>query len=308
MKYQSHVCLIASTAILMLAQGGPVAADDWSGWMGSERDGVYRETGIVDEIPAAGLKIKWRKPASVGYAGPAAANGRVFVFDYQTESGKAFNDPGQRVNLKGKERLRALDADTGEQLWEHAYDCPYSVSYPAGPRCTPTVDGDFVYTLGSEGDLKCLQASDGQELWSRQFKRDFAAEVPVWGFTSHPLVAGDLLYCMVGGAGQGVVAFDKKSGEVRWKALDARRRLLSPDDHHRWRDSAVDHLSSRSDRQFEPGEWITLLERAVQTFLRDVNFQTDDRWQLDVCQCDPPRSGVDRTGSRSTGRQGTLAG
>ena len=228
MKYQSHVCLIASTAILMLARGGPVAAVDWNGWMGSERDGVYRETGIVDEIPAAGLRIKWRKPASVGYAGPAAANGRVFVFDYQRESGKAFNDPGQRANLKGKERLRALDADTGEQLWEHAYDCPYSVSYPAGPRCTPTVDGDFVYTLGSEGDLKCLQTSDGQEVWSRQFKRDFAAEVPVWGFTSHPLVAGDLLYCMVGGAGQGVVAFDKKSGEVRWKALDASAGYCPP--------------------------------------------------------------------------------
>jgi outer membrane protein assembly factor BamB len=228
MKYQSHVCLIASTAILMLAAGGPAAAGDWSGWMGSQRDGVYRETGIVDEIPAAGLRIKWRKPASPGYAGPAAANGRVFVFDYQTAAGKAFNDPGQRANLQGKERLRALDAETGEQLWEHAYDCPYSVSYPAGPRCTPTVDGDFVYSLGSEGDLKCLRTSDGQEVWSRQFKRDFAAEVPIWGFTSHPLVDGDLLYCMVGGAGQGVVAFDKKSGEVRWKALDTSAGYCPP--------------------------------------------------------------------------------
>ncbi|MCG8650470.1 MAG: PQQ-like beta-propeller repeat protein, partial [Pirellulales bacterium] len=134
--------------------------------MGPTRDGVYRETGIIDEVPAKGLPVKWRRPIGGGYAGPAVAGGRVFVFDYQKESGDAFNDPGQRAKLKGKERLTALDAKTGKQLWQHTYDCPYSISYPAGPRCTPTVDGDHLFILGSEGDLKCLRCRDGDLVWS----------------------------------------------------------------------------------------------------------------------------------------------
>jgi outer membrane protein assembly factor BamB len=174
------------------------------------------------------LKVKWRKPIQGGYAGPAVAAGRVFVFDYKKESGNAFNDPGTRANLKGQERLTAMDADTGKQLWQHAYDCDYSISYPAGPRCTPTVDGDHVYILGSEGDLKCLATSDGNLVWSRSLKRDFGAEVPVWGFAAHPLVDGDLLYTMVGGTGQGVVALDKRTGDVRWKALDAKAGYCPP--------------------------------------------------------------------------------
>ena len=72
-------------------------ADDWRGWMGNSRDGVYRETGIITEIPATGLPIKWRVPIYSGYAGPAAADGRVFVFDYQQTAGDAFNSPGERA-------------------------------------------------------------------------------------------------------------------------------------------------------------------------------------------------------------------
>jgi outer membrane protein assembly factor BamB len=74
--------------------------------------------------------------------------------------------------------------------------------------------------LGAEGNLKCLQVADGEVLWSRDLPKDFGAEVPIWGFASHPLVDGDLLYTMVGGDGQGIVAFDKMTGKVRWEALD----------------------------------------------------------------------------------------
>ncbi|MEM9828445.1 MAG: PQQ-binding-like beta-propeller repeat protein [Planctomycetota bacterium] len=195
--------------------------------MGAARDGVYRETGIVKSIQGE-LPIKWRQPIGGGYAGPAVADGKVFVFDYQLEGGTPKNDPGSRVNLSGKERLLVLDQNTGRPIWEQAYDCPYSISYPAGPRCTPTVDGDRVYTLGSEGDLKCFKVSDGTPVWSVSFKKDFSAEVPIWGFAAHPLVDGDLLYTMVGGVGQGVVAFDKMTGKVRFKALDCAAGYCPP--------------------------------------------------------------------------------
>jgi outer membrane protein assembly factor BamB len=203
-------------------------AQDWNQWMGKDRDGVFRETGIIDSIPESGLKVKWRMPVNGGYAGPAVAGGKVYVFDYLIEDGTISNNPSQRNNLKGSERLIAFDEQTGKELWTHTYECPYSISYACGPRCTPTVDGDRVYILGSEGDLSCLNTKDGKLVWKKSFKKDFGAEVPIWGFSSHPLIDGDLLYTMVGGKGQGIVAFDKQTGDVKWKTLDCKAGYCPP--------------------------------------------------------------------------------
>lgn len=221
-------CSVAGLLLSGFAISDQLVADDWAGWLGSSRDGVYREQGIVDHIPTSGLPILWRKPINGGYAGPAVADGRVFVFDYQRKSGDVSNDPGLRVQLVGKERLLAFDAKTGETLWEYAYDCPYEISYPAGPRATPTVDGNHVYLLGAQGDLTCVAVSDGSMVWRRSLPNDLGAEVPIWGFAAHPLVDGDLLYTMVGGEGQGVVAFEKATGKVRWKALDVKAGYCAP--------------------------------------------------------------------------------
>ena len=214
--------------LLLLALQVPATAEDWPGWMGGHRDGVYRESGIIDRIPDSGLRVKWRTPIGGGYAGPAVANGKVILFDYKTSDGESFNDPGRRARLQGQERVIALDEKTGKVLWIHSYDCPYSISYPAGPRCTPTIDGQYVYTLGSEGDLRCLRLDEGSLVWKRQFKTDFGASVPIWGFTSHPLVVGDLLFTLVGGDGQVIMAFDKRTGEVRWKSLDGNPGYCPP--------------------------------------------------------------------------------
>ncbi|KAA1262073.1 Outer membrane protein assembly factor BamB precursor [Rubripirellula obstinata] len=207
-------------AIGLVTDSKHSAADEWRGWMGNDRDGVYRETGVIDQIPEDGLEIKWRTPVEGGYAGPAVSDGKVFVFDYVKASGSAFNHPTSRVSLSGNERLMALDQQTGEPIWEHTYECVYNISYPAGPRCTPTIDEDRVYILGSQGDLRCLDINDGSLIWKKSLTADFSAEVPLWGFSAHPLIEGDLLYTMVGGDGQAVVAMDKMTGEVKWKAID----------------------------------------------------------------------------------------
>jgi len=217
---QLTLCLAASQLITSLTSSAGVEAEDWTGWMGNRRDGVYREAGLIDRIPADGLRVLWRTPIQGGYAGPAVKQDRVIVFDFEKESGDSFNHPSQRANVIGKERVIALSTKTGRELWRHEYHCPYDVSYPAGPRCTPTIDGDRVYTLGSEGHLRCLSLDNGKLIWSRHLPKDFNAEVPVWGFSAHPLVRDGLLYTMVGGSGQGIVAFDKMTGDVRWKALD----------------------------------------------------------------------------------------
>lgn len=199
--------------------GASAVADDWPQWMGPTRDGVWQETGIVDKFPDDGLTVMWRVPIHGGYAGPAVASGRVFVTDYVRKEGDAANDPGKKTELQGTERVLCLDAATGAELWKHEYDCPYKISYACGPRATPTVDGDRVYTLGAEGNLFCFEAVTGKVLWSKELKKEYHTAAPHWGFAGHPLVDGDKLICLVGGEGSVVVAFDKLTGNELWKAL-----------------------------------------------------------------------------------------
>jgi outer membrane protein assembly factor BamB len=217
MSFASRSLVVCLVLLSVAAQ--QLRADDWPQWRGPQRDGVWRETGIRDAIPADGLPAKWRVPVGLGYAGPAVADGRVYLFDYEHTGGKITNNPGGRDQLTGRERLLCLDAATGRELWRHSYERPYNLSYPGGPRCTPTVDGDRVYLLGAEGNLKCLRTADGAPVWARDFAAEFGAETPVWGHSAHPLVVGDLVITMVGGRGQTVMAFNKHTGEEAWRAL-----------------------------------------------------------------------------------------
>lgn len=102
------------------------------------------------------------------------------------------------------------------------------MSYPAGPRATPTVSGGKVYTLGTEGDLICFEAAKGKILWQRNFKEDYQVQTPMWGFTGHPLIDGQKLIYLVGGAGSVAVAFDKDTGKELWRALTAKEPGYCP--------------------------------------------------------------------------------
>ena len=211
----------ALTALLVMTFFSTARADDWPQWLGPRRDSIWREPGLATAIPAAGLPVKWRVPVAGGYSGPAVAAGRVYVMEYVAREGELVNGPNERTLRAGTERLLCLDAATGRLLWKHEYDCPYSISYASGPRCTPTVADGRVYALGAEGNLACLDAATGRLLWSKDFKTLYAAPTPIWGFCGHPLVEGDLLVCLVGGPGSVAVAFDRVTGAERWKALTA---------------------------------------------------------------------------------------
>ena len=197
----------------------PARADDWPQWFGPNRDGVWREGGILDKFPADGLKPVWKAPLGAGYSGPAVADGFVYVMD--RVGAKAIEgNPAKAVSGEGKERVVCLNAKTGEQTWVHEYDCAYKrISYGFGPRTTPSVVGDRVYTLGAMGDLRCLEKKSGNLVWAKNFTTDLKAPVPIWGFSSNPLVDGDKIVCLVGGEKQAVVAFDIKDGSVKWSAL-----------------------------------------------------------------------------------------
>jgi outer membrane protein assembly factor BamB len=205
-------------AVLLLAPAA--AADDWPQWMGPNRDAVWHETGIVEKFPEGGPKKLWSAPIGGGFAGPAVAAGKVYVFDRQLAEGGARpkSDFDSSTTIPGTERVLCLDAKTGKELWKHEYDCPYQVSYASGPRCTPTVAGGKVYALGTMGDLHCLDADKGGVVWKKDFKADYGSKTPTWGFSGHPLVYGNLVIVPVGGEKALLAAFDKDTGKEVWTA------------------------------------------------------------------------------------------
>ena len=204
-------------------------ADDWPQWLGPQRDGVWRETGLLEKFPEAGPAVRWRTAIGGGYSGPAVAGGRVFVMDRQlVKSAGNPKNAFERGRIPGTERVLCLNEADGKLLWAHEYDCPYTVSYAGGPRTTPLIHGDKVYTLGAEGNLFCLDATTGKEIWARDFKKDFNVQTPTWGFAGHPLIDGAKLICLAGGEGSVAVAFDKETGKELWRALSAQEPGYSP--------------------------------------------------------------------------------
>ncbi|MCA9057016.1 MAG: PQQ-binding-like beta-propeller repeat protein, partial [Planctomycetaceae bacterium] len=202
-------------------------ADDWPQWMGPGRDNVWRESGIIQQFPAGGPKVLWSTDIAGGYAGPAVAAGRVFITDYVT-SDNVKVDNFQRAEFTGQERVLCLEEASGKILWQHAYDVSYSISYPAGPRCTPVVDGDRVYTLGAEGNLFCFHVADGSIVWSKNLKTEYGTKAALWGYAAHPLIDGDKLLTLAGGEGSHSVALNKMTGAELWRSGTAPEQGYCP--------------------------------------------------------------------------------
>jgi outer membrane protein assembly factor BamB len=207
-------------AMLLAGSSTVMLADDWPEHRGKGRLGVWNETGIVEKFPAGGLKVLWRTPIKAGYSGPAVADGRIFVTDFT---------PTQ--SLSGIERAVALDEKTGKILWTQEWPASYrGMSYPVGPRATPTVDGDRVYFAGADGKLFCMNVKSGDIIWKKDYVADYGADRLTWGydwgFSSSPIVDGNRLIAMVGGRPNAkVVAFDKTTGKEIWRALSSDTEL-----------------------------------------------------------------------------------
>ena len=206
MTRAASVCL---AALLTIGSTAPHASD-WPEFRGEGRRGVWTETGILEKFPEGGLTVRWRTPINLGYSGPAVADGRVFVTDFSFTTG-----------LRGIERALCLDEETGRILWTREWEVHYAgMSFPNGPRATPTIDDDRVYVLGGAGLLQAFDVETGRLLWKTDYMADYQAEMPVYGISSAPIVHDDRLIALVGGTEDAlVVAFDKMTGEEVWRAL-----------------------------------------------------------------------------------------
>ena len=194
---------------------------DWNTILGPTGDGKSTEKLPRLDFTERPPKVVWQRPAGVGYSGPTVALGRLVHFEQRGAKASAF----------------CLHAETGEELWNFEYASSYRdmYGYDDGPRCSPVIDGDRVYLMGAEGMLHCLQLETGKEVWKVDTTTKFGVVQNFFGVGSTPCIEGDLLIAMVGGSppelrngrlsglkgnGTGIVAFDKRTGAVRYQISD----------------------------------------------------------------------------------------
>ncbi len=220
---------VASAAPAAAQPSATGSGSDWPAFLGPNGDARSTETGILTQWPEEGLRLLWYREVGEGYSAPAVAGGRLFHFDRT----------GDRA------RLVSLDRRTGTELWSREYPTDYvdSYGYSNGPRASPVVDGDRVYIYGVEGRLRCHRAGDGELLWEVDTVPEFGVVQNFFGVGATPVVFGDLLLVMVGGSppespkihsgsvrpnGSAIVAFDKETGEVRYRTGDELASYSTP--------------------------------------------------------------------------------
>ncbi len=192
-------------ALLPAGLAERASAENWPGWRGPRRDGISRETGLLQQWPEQGPPIAWATNlCGAGYSAPAVVGNRVYVMG----------------NGDGGEWVIALNAaKRGTQDWASATGPVRhrGGGFP-GPRSTPTVDGDRVYALGAAGILVCLSAEDGKVIWHKDLVKDFGGTAPRWGYSESVLVDNKFVICTPGGKQNTLVALNKDNGEKVWGA------------------------------------------------------------------------------------------
>src|SRR5215813_12050639 len=200
-------CLCFSTILLTGSANLAGSPSDWPQWRGPERNGISRETGLLKEWPAGGPKLLWQvNDLGDGYSTPSVAGNRIYL-----------------MSNRGMENefVQALSTEDGKVIWTtrvgNVGNPNQDPPYPKA-RSTPTVDGDFIYALGSDGDLACLEASSGKIRWQKSLRKDFNGQPGEWAYAESPLVDGDLVVVTPGGTQATMAALNKKTGAVVWKS------------------------------------------------------------------------------------------
>src|SRR4051794_14453453 len=189
--------LLSLFAVSLVAPPRPAVAEDWPQWRGPQRNGISKEAGLLKEWPKEGPKLLWEvKDIGNGYSTPSVVGDRIYLMS----------------NRGDEESVRALDVKDGKTAWSTPagkVGANRGPQYP-GTRSTPTVDGDVLYALGSDGDLVCLETAEGKPRWKKNLKADFRGRPGNWAYAESPLIDGGVLVCTPGGSEATLVALDKK--------------------------------------------------------------------------------------------------
>ena len=189
------LALVAATATAM--------AQDWPQFLGPTADSKSPQKNLLREWPAEGPEVKWTVDVGGGYGGPVVRDGRVYLLD---------RNPEKEIEI-----MRCMDLSSGKEIWSYSYPSQGEVMFP-GSRSVPTLDGNYVYSCGHNGDLYCIDITTGKPVWNKNIHTTYGGEqLPTWAISQIPTVYGDLVYVVAQTKTTGLVALNKKTGAEVWK-------------------------------------------------------------------------------------------
>jgi outer membrane protein assembly factor BamB len=192
------LCVLAT---MLLGEG--LRGDDWPAFRGANRDGICREEGLLKEWPKDGPRLLWKTAGlGIGNSTPSVVGNVLYVMGEKDD----------------KEWVFALDVSKrGKPIWESPLGPVRNDGngFP-GPRATPTIDGNRLYTMGIAGDVVCMNVKTGKILWHRDLVKDYGGRIPKWGYAESVLVDGPWVVCTPGGAKNTIVALNKNNGRLVW--------------------------------------------------------------------------------------------
>ncbi|MGB9597126.1 MAG: PQQ-binding-like beta-propeller repeat protein [Candidatus Poribacteria bacterium] len=208
MRLLSRIIIVSLILNLVILWIKSSIAEDWYQWRGPNRDGVSQEKGWSTKWADSGPTILWKISVGTGYSSVVVSKNRVYTIG----------------NVDKTDTVYCLDANKGSVIWKYSYPCVADGAGYPGPASTPTIDGDFVYTLSREGHLFCFDANTSKVIWSKHIADDLGAKSPDWGFACSPQIVGDKLILAVGVN----IALNKKTGDLIWKTQDYHGGYSSP--------------------------------------------------------------------------------
>jgi len=196
---------VGVSLIISLTGVALAAADDWPQFRGPNRDDISPDTGLLQQWPAAGPPLVWKATGlGAGYSTVSVVGSRVYTIGENKESSYVV----------------ALNAADGKAAWTAKLGKAGAPGMPAfeGPRSTPTIAGDLLVALSQWGDLICLQAGTGKELWRKDLAQDFGGKRPSWGYAESPIIDGDKVVITPGGGEGAIVSLNEKHGALLWRS------------------------------------------------------------------------------------------
>ncbi len=192
---------VAFSALVLLST--PSLQADWLHYRGPAQNGVSPEKGWNAQFPSAGPSVLWKKKLGKGTSAVTVKGDRAYTMG----------------NAGGKDSVYCFNTKTGAELWRHDFPLELDPNmFEGGPRATPTIDGDLVYTVSHQGDLWCLNATTGAKVWYKHYQRELSGKRPTWGYAGSPTIVGNMVICDVGAPGASTIAFDKATGAIIWKS------------------------------------------------------------------------------------------
>jgi len=192
----------------------------WNQFRGSNRNGISSETGLLEKWPESGPELVWKKEIGEAFSEIIISENIVYTM------------LSERIDsTTGSEFVVSYDALTGKELWKTEVDSIFIDidGWGNGPRSTPTIDENYIYSLSAYGKLTAISKKDGKIIWKKDFVTEFGATVPRWGFSTSPMLMSDILVVEVGGTeSRAFMAFDKKTGNVSWSKENLNATYSSP--------------------------------------------------------------------------------